>query len=347
MPSSASPDRPRLTRRRLEFLPSPCRSRGALLALLLFLAARSHAASFVEDFSSDPVARGWRAVGHAELFRWNAVAQALDVTWDSSKPNSYFCRTLGTVLAKTDNVQLSFDLQIDDVAVGISPDKPFTFELAVGLINLRDATAPNFIRGTATQSPNLLELDYFPDSGYGATLSPAVVSSNNQFAAEFTFPLELAAHDLYHVQLSYSATDQVLTTTLQRNGEPAGPVKEVKLNASFTDFRLDTVAISSYSDEGADGSLLAHGRIDNISLVLPDPPQPRLTWKSVPTGQAPQVQFQSHTNWHYTLERTVDWAQWLPVSSSVPGNGELLALPDASPSPDPSHAFYRVRLDRP
>ena len=318
-----------------------------LLVVGVFLMARLYGAGFVEDFATDPGARGWRTFGDAESFHWNALEQDLEVTWDSSKPNSYFYRSLGNILARTDDVQLSFDLQIADIAVGVSPDKPFTFELAVGLMNVRDATATNFLRGTATESPNLLEWDYFPDSGFGATISPVIVSSNNQFIPSFTVPVELTANHVYHVQLSYSAADQTLNTTMLRDGASIGPIKPVQLGAAFTDYRVDTVAISSYSDEGADGSILAHGRIDNLAVTLPDPPRPFLAWEGTPAGKAWQITFQSTTNWSYTLERTDDWKQWLQVSNPVPGNGAEQTLQDQSMSEAPPQAFYRVRLERP
>src|SRR5262249_55583110 len=198
------------------------------------------------------------------------------VTWDSSKPNSYFYHLLGTVLSKTEDAQLSFDLEIDDLAVGVEPTKPFTFELAVGLCRLSNATGSNFFRGKGTQSPNLFEFDYFPDSGFGATVSPTIVSSNNQFIPSFTFPLELTLHQTFHIEMDYSGASGILATTMQRDGEPFGPIKPVVLGNTFTDFRLDALAISSYNDTGADGSILAHGTIDNVRVTVPEPPRASL-----------------------------------------------------------------------
>jgi len=44
------------------------------------------------------------------------------------------------------------------------------------------------------------------------------------------------------------------------------------LHPSFTDFRVDAFAIASYSDAGAQGSLVAHGIIDRLQIELPAPP---------------------------------------------------------------------------
>ena len=174
--------------------------------------------------------------------------------------------------------------------------------MAIGLLNFFDATRTNFERGTgvnATAGPrNLVEFDYFPDSGFGATISPTLVSSNNQFATGFDFPLVLALGDWFHVAMRYTASNRTLSTTMTRNGQSFGPIKDVKLDASFTDFRLDTVAVSSYSDAGQDpqfaGSLLAHGVVDNVVITAPDPAAPDLTGTIV--NGAWQIEFTARTN---------------------------------------------------
>ena len=107
----------------------------------LLLGPRLAAASLEEGFAADPLIAGWTTFGNASLFHWNNIAQALEVRWDSSQPNSYFLRPLGTILAKTDDIELSFDLRLSELAVGVEPGKPVTFELAVALVNRSDATA--------------------------------------------------------------------------------------------------------------------------------------------------------------------------------------------------------------
>jgi hypothetical protein len=303
------------------------------------------AGSFQEDFSSAPSLQGWRIAGDADLFYWDAVEQVLDVTWDSSKPNSYFYRSLRTILAKTDDFQLSFDLTLRDIAVGVNPARPFTFEVAVGLLNFSAGTNASFLRGTGAQSPDLAEFDYFPDSGFGATISTVIASSNSQLVPSFTFPLELTTGDLFHIQLSYTASNQTLATLMQRNGQPFGPIKEVQLSAAFADYRLDTVSVSSYSDAGADGSLLAHGLIDNVAVSVPDPPLSRI--QGTVAGNLWEVQFTGATNWIYSLERTADFISWRPVSAGVPGTGSLQTLWEDIQAPLGAAAFYRIHSERP
>jgi hypothetical protein len=319
------------------------------LFLLLFTAAASPggAAGFQEDFASEPAARGWRVFGEASLFRWSSSNQTLDVTWDSSRPNSYFHRPLGTILGKNDDFSLAFDLRLSDIAVAVNSNKTATFELAIGLLNLASATSTNFLRGTgispASGPRNIVEFAYFPDSGFGATISPTMVSSNNQFAVGFNFPLELGPGDLFRVTMTYTGGNQTLVTGMTRNGEPFGPVQDVKLGASFTDFRVDAVSISSYSDAGADGSLLAHGVVDNLVVNLPDPPIASLTggW----TNSQWQVEFTGLIGWVYTLERTVDFQSWDEVSARTAGLNGRLTLADTNALP--AKAFYRVGAKQP
>jgi hypothetical protein len=314
------------------------------LLWLILGSAVSLGASFEDDFAADPSARGWKVHGVGELFRWNPSAQHLEVTWDSSKPNSYYYRPLGTVLGKDDDFQLRFDLRLDEVRVGLDAGKPFTFQVAVGLTRIEDATGDRFLRGTGAHSANLVEFNYFPDTGFGATVSPVIVSSNHQFIPSFSFPLELTRGDLFHIEMSYRAEGHRLETRMTRAGETFGPIKEIRLGPGFTDFRVDAVAISSYSDEGAGGSLLARGVIDNISLVWPDAPQTVIEIGLVSTGW--QIRFEARTNWHYTLERSEDLQTWTAASPRIESTAARLAVEDALSSPASGRAFYRVRANR-
>jgi hypothetical protein len=316
-----------------------------ILATLVALASK--AATFQEDFSTDPIARGWGIAGNANLFHWNATNQTLEVAWDSAQANSYFHWPLGPTLASSDDFAFAFDLVLTDVLVGVNPQKPFTFEIAVGLLNLQSALNPDWQRGSGVNAShgarNLVEFDYFPDSGYGATVSPTMVSSNNQFAVGFDFPLEMDVGARFHIALSYAATNKTLSTAMTRNEQPFGPIQDVVLTADFTDFRIDHFAISSYSDAGADGSILAHGVVDNITMTTPPPPILNMIGQF--TNAAWQVEFLSRTNWRYTLERTIDFQTWMDLFPALEGTGSNVYLWDANPPP--AKAFYRVRTERP
>lgn len=316
------------------------------IAWLLALGS-AKAVTLTETFATDPLAAGWQVYGETNLFHWNAANQNVAVTWDSSQTNSYFYLPLGTILSRADDFGVSFDLQLSDLAIGANPAKPNTFELVVGFINRASATDTNFWRGTGINATHggrsLCEFDYFPDSGYGATISPTLISSNNQFATSFSFPLTLDTSALFHVTMYFTSSNKTLHTTMTRNGQPFGPVADTIPGSTFTDFRLDAIAVCSYSDAGADGSLLAHGTVDNFQVTLPPPPVQDL--QATFTNNQWTAQFISRTNWLYTLERATNFIVWAPASSATNGNGTRLWLPDTNPPAD--RAFYRIRAERP
>jgi hypothetical protein len=320
---------------------------------LLWLAAAlpSGAAALTESFATDPLPRGWRTFGDTSLFQWNATNQNLEVTWDSSRTNSLFYRPLGTVLATNDDFSFSFDLRLRDIAIGVDPDKPYTFEIAVGLSKFSTITNSTFFRGAGvsrTYGPrNLVEFDYFPDSGFGATIAPTVVSTNNDIRFSDNHPLELTPNDLFHVEMSYAASNRLLRTAILRNGSSFARIFDLSLS-NFPDFRVDTFAVISYSDAGQyppefTGSILAHGTIDNVRWTVPDPPL--IALRGVRVGNTFRVHFNAVNNWIYSLQETRNFHEWNPVAERLAlGNGPLF-LEDPNPAPD--NGFYRVLADRP
>ena len=316
---------------------------------MLFLALMpvpAHAAVFTEDFASAPGSRGWRTFGDSSLFSWNSTNQTLQVTWDSARPNSYFFRSLGTILGKSDDFAFQFDLRLLSIQPGVNPAKPSTFEIAVGLLRLASASEAAFSRGTGRDSPNLVEWDYFPAADIiEATVSPVIVSSNSQFIPGFSFPLEMPANDLFRVALAYTASNQTLVTTMTRNGASFGPIQAVRLPAGFTDFRVDAFSISSYNDAGDEsGSILARGAIDHVVVTIPAPPLERLEMRI--TNGLMRVRFAGRTNWLYTLERSTDLTNFASVQTVILPASTNVVLEDAFLAGVTSR-FYRVRADRP
>jgi hypothetical protein len=306
-----------------------------------------------EDFSAPPASRGWKVAGDADLFAWDAVEGTLAVTWDSARTNSYFYLPLGTVLSRVDDFTVGFDLRLDSIQPGSTSGKSSTFQIALGLLRLEDALRTNFFRGVgvdAERGPrNVLEFDYFPDDGViTGTLSPTLVSSNNQFASKFEFPVDLPLEEWVRIQLRYTAADSTLTTLVLHQDAEFHPMQAVGLPAEFTDFRLNAVAVCSYSDAGQDpmfaGSVLARGTVDHVMVILPEPPVTVVSGGS--TGEdAWGVRFTSQPHWHYTLERTVDFTEWFPVHSLVATNAAPIQLIDPAPAPDAG--FYRVGATKP
>ncbi|MBI3880970.1 MAG: hypothetical protein HY301_13040, partial [Verrucomicrobia bacterium] len=167
-----------------------------------------------------------------------------------------------------------------------------------------------------------------------------------KFAHEF--PLEFDTNVWHRFTLAYTASNQTLTLTKLRDGVPFGLTNTVALGAAFTDFRLDTVAIASYSDAGQGtgsfaGSILAHGAVDNLVVTVPDAPvtRPDVTWSN---GLA-RVRFGSRSNWLYTLTRSADLAAWSTLSATTNGNGGTVELSDGTAAG--AKTFYRVKAERP
>jgi hypothetical protein len=310
-----------------------------------FLAAVStaRAATFIENFSTNPLQDGWQVFGDTNLFAWDSANNVLDVTWDSSQQNSYFYHPLGTILAIEDSFTVEFDLQLNNAtATG-------AFELAVGLFNYGEATNADFSRPLA-DTPNLFEFDYFPDGGYGpsidATLADMTVSAtdDNDFYFAYDDSQSLNTGVLYHVILTHDASSPAISGEVLTGGLVFSSLPNV-FSGPITDFRLDTLSISSYSDadDPYGDSIFAQGTVGNITVTLPPPPIQNLAG-SLANGRW-TMQLNSQTNWLYTLQRTGDFQTWTNVSDPAPGNGATLYLFDNSPPHD--RGFYRVSAARP
>jgi hypothetical protein len=309
-----------------------------------------HGVTLTEDFSSNPFLHGWKVSGDTNLFQWNSTNQNLSVTWDSAQGNSYFYHPLGTVLARDSDFALAFDLRLDQIGAGPDTNKATSFPISVGFINLDVASRTNFFRGTGTDSPDLAEFAYFWDSGFGATSWPTLVDTNSSFnysgSSDYAI-LALTTDDIYHIAMAYTSGDQTLVTTITNLATSVGVRLTQSVSTNFTDFRLGSVSINSYSDAGQDpqyaGSVLAHGVIDNLIANFPAPPVQNVSLVS--TNGTWQVHFASTTNWVYQLERSANFSSWATASPSVAGINGVTVLSDTNaPGSSP---FYRVHAARP
>ena len=314
------------------------------LCLLLTPALRG--TTLTETFASDPTQTGWRTTGDSNLFDWQADTEDLAVTWDSARSNSFFYLPLNTILSRSDSFTLGFTIRLDDIAAGTTTGKPYTFEIAIGLLNLSKATRTGFLRGTGSDSTDLVEWDYFPDSGFGATVAGAMISDSNHWATSFNDPLELVAGSSYQFTMDYRAETQTMTIQMLTGGSSTN-LQAIVLTSAFDDFHVDTFAISSYSDAGQDpqyaGSVVAHGEVDDISLVLPPPPVQDFSGALIQNHW--QASFVGQTNWLYDLESSADLRTWTRVTSPVPGVGLSQTLTD--PSPVLPMGFYRLKAIKP
>ena len=301
------------------------------------------AATITEDFSADPLQNGWRMFGNTNLFQWDSTNQNLAVTWDSSQTNSYFYQPLGTILARDDSFHLSFDLVFQNYEIG-----GYSFPAAIGFLNLSNATQTNFSRGAGVNSiygaRNLMEFDFFPAFGsYSPTIAQTIVATNYNFwLYNHNNQIDMTPGQWFHVELNYTATNRTLTTVVTNNGTQYGGTQTILVPTNF-DFRCTAVAISSYSDQHATGSILAHGTIDNFSVSVPPSPVQNVTGAF--SNHVWQTQFTGRTNWLYTLERTTNFISWNSVLVLTNFTGTSLLLQDSNAPMD--NAFYRIRADRP
>src|SRR5687767_6290818 len=156
----------------------------------------------------------------------------------------------------------------------------------------------------------------------------------------------MPAGDLFEVTMEF--VQRRLTTTVKRNGQLYGQPQIIDLQSANTDFRVDTFAVISYSDGQQSppqfsGSILAHGIIDNVNLVIPNPPL--IALRGANAGNSFRASFIAVTNWLYRLEMTPNLQQWsLVAEGSALTNGPFY-LEDTGVSS--GQAFYRVLANRP
>jgi hypothetical protein len=304
----------------------------------LFILPAAHATLVREKFATDPALDGWQSFGDTSLFQWDPVNQDLAVTWDSSQTNSYFYLPLGQTFTTNDSFCIQFDLQLSD-ATAYGYGAP----LAIGLLHLGDATNAWFSRALVT-SPNLFEFDYYPADDYGDPPSDSATLVDT--AVNFYFAYDNMTLDpgvTYRVVLVHQAGTSAISGEIFTNGQVMSSLPLIYADYPTTNdagaFQLDTLSISSYSDDGYGDSILAHGTVGNLAFASP------LPIGMIKTVTAGQVQFCSDTNWLYTLEQTADFQTWTPVAPASFGNGTNLVLQDMNPPP--GNAFYRVRADLP
>ena len=307
------------------------------------------AVTFAENFSTEPTPHGWGVFGNTNLFHWDSTNQNLRVTWDSSQTNSYFHHPLGTVLTSDDDFSLSFDLNFSDYVSGTNPGKPYAFQAALGFLNLAQATQTNFSRGAGTSAAygpnNLVEFNFFPAfSTYLPTIGQVIVSTNNVWLYNHDPDnlLDMTPGQTFRVTMNYAAASRTLATTVTNNGTQYGPTQLITVPTNF-DFRVSSFSISSYSDQRADGSILARGTVDNIMITVPPPPVMNFTGAF--SNAVWRTQFLSRTNWLYMLERAASFTGWTEASPTSPGTGTMLSLADTNPPW--AKSFYRIRAERP
>jgi len=311
-----------------------------LLFVFLIAASTACADTFTinENFATDPAADGWQTFGDASLFNWDSTNQDLAVTWDSSHTNSYYYHPIGTFLTSGDDFTISFDLLLNDAV-----NDGGTFQLAAGFLNLGNAVSPGFLRGTGDNATNVVEFDYFMDPFYGNSLAASELDASG-LVADIYDDAPLDTNTTYHVSITHVAGMPLVSAQVTVSNQPYSSLSSSYIEPGFDDFRVDTISISSYSDQNAYGaSILAHGTIANLSVTATTRPVGKIKGQFI--GSVWQVQFISRANWLYILQRTTDFQNWTPVSPVTSGTDDTLILQDTSaPS---TQGFYRVLAYQP
>jgi hypothetical protein len=310
------------------------------LAMASLFVLSVNASTLVERFTTNPSLDGWQIFGDTNLFQWDSTNHVLDVTWDSTQPNSYFYHPLGVTLTTNDSFCVQFDLQLTNATVSGSGN-----EIAIGLLHFSDATNADFNRANSPL-PNLFEFDYFPAFIYDGDPYPASVNATLKDSqpgyAGFYVVYDNVTLDptiACRVVLIHRAGEGVITGVIYTNGVVVSTLPLGYGSAPVGDFRLDTLSVNCFADDGYGDSVFAHGTVDNLAVASPLPVD------RISTPAIGRVQFASDTNWLYTLEQSANFQTWTPAAPGVFGNGTNLVL--QATNPPAGKSFYRVRADLP
>ena len=313
------------------------------------LGASVVADDFVEEFDSDPSARSWRVLGNGEAFGWNPGGW-LDVRWDSVRPNGFYARALPGAVTERDDFQWGFDLVLESHEVGTTPGKPGTFELALGLIRIADASDPGFRRAVLFKSRNLVEWAWFgtePSGTIAASLSPVMIPSDGRLPWGYSDTyLELQPGVRYGFDLAYAATNRTLSLTMTVDGEPGPALMPVLLGKNFTGFEVDAVSVNAYSDEGQDpryaGSVRATGKVDRVRWKGPGPVLDRIR---ISGGNECRIRFGTRAGWHYQVQSSDDLTTWTSAGAPREGTGTEMEWIESNAAG--GNRFFRVEARRP
>ncbi len=329
----------------------PARSWAPHVAAVLagVACATATAEGFVEEFDTDPGARGWRTLGDGAAFHWNAGGW-LDVDWNSTRPNGFFARELPGPVTERDDFSFGFDLVLDAHAVGVAPGKPGTFQMAIGLVRQTDVLDAGFRRAVFLASRNLVEWAWFgtePSGMIAASISPVVVPSDGRlpwgYADSFVEP-ETGVR--YGFDLTYRASDRSLRVTMSRGDAPVVTLRPVVLGEGFRGFEVDALSVNAYSDAGQDpryaGSLRASAKVDRMRWTGPGPVVGGLSLETTAAGA--RVRFGTRKGWRYVLQASEDLRTWAVASDPQTGDGGPMAMEDTATF---GGRFYRVEARRP
>ena len=99
------------------------------------------------------------SMANLPFFEWNSAMERLEVTWDSSQPNSFLYLPLDQTLNKEHLFTLRFTLELDQLEIGVDPEKRILPD-GFGLDAWKRDSAPTIIAGLVCMRPLVLEASW-------------------------------------------------------------------------------------------------------------------------------------------------------------------------------------------
>lgn len=329
--------------------PGPATAALLLMGLLWIVGPGGtsiEASTWREDFTQDPIPRGWTSSGETNRFVWNASEGRMEVSWDTACPHSFFAHGLPQTVSETQDFSMAFDLHLTRAEGGIRSGRPGAMQVAVGFLNLPRARANRYLRG-AGKAFEVLEFNWFPEGfipGYGTvepTLSTITYDANGKVLADFAFPFLLEIGRTHRVSMRHDANPRQVITQVEHEGQVVATTRII-IPPGFGGFQLDALALMVWDERTSfSDSLGASGWVDNIEIIVPDAPVGTVTL--LPSQR--EVELLALSGWSYRLEASLDLREWQTVDGPRPGAGEVLRLADPRKAQFPQQ-FYRVQAGR-
>ncbi len=287
---------------------------------------------------------GWMLQGDADIFMESAGAGEARFFWNTELPNSSVYFPLGTTLDHRSNFEFSVTMELTSMDIDFIPESFYGFQISMGFHESASIQDSSFRRGTGTDSPNLVEWNFFPDTGFGATVSPVITDSQSAFFASFNFPVDIPLNEEVIITGSYDGQLMEFRSTLITSG--SGPVEmdPVKLPESdeFQGFAVDAFGLTSYADFDGNGQLEASARIvavdlswrrrtDNNSIASP------VDLTANPDGISAVMPAGGPESGTIRLWNTADFEKWqfvkaVPVdASALEGGSAVVSLLEGNP----------------
>jgi len=210
----------------------------------------------------------WKFFGNTELIQPpQSSEKSVIFNWNTESANSALFIPIGYKINQQSDFKISTVFELTSLNIEFTPGSFYGFEIAFGLFDSSQVLKDTYIRGSGVDSPDLVEWDYFPDTGFGGTISPTIVDQDSDFFPTFNFPIELPIGKDIRVDLVFDSSDMILKSSLEFN-ESVIEMEPVKLSDqdTFDGFDLDSAGFVSYKDYDDNGVLTTEAKIKSFSL---------------------------------------------------------------------------------